>query len=765
MDDNLSRPNTMSIDVFISYVRNNEQFATALATSLYQQNISTWVDTVKIGPAEKWNAAVREGILKAHVFVVLLDGLWLNSKVCSDEYILALEHAKTLVPIIVEQVDTHGWKALQLTVPEELKSRNYIFSHNRELIDVVNEVVMAVRTNYDRKRLLNRIEQRAVNWENSEGKYGLLRGLELQQVIESEQLSYDEEPVMTPLSRKYILASQNAESKELEDVRERKRRAESKVLAAKSEHLKKESPRESLALASDAWIKAPTVEALASLGSWFTEHINLVGMWKLGLEVDTVAFDQGGSYLAASEKIHAMLIGEPPNQTLCVWNIDDLGKMDDFTDPEGFGGCTWGEGQLIVQRRRNILSYRYNLFKEKFQQTSSGVVLPEARGKMVSSPSGVLVAIPCGHEGFSLYNIQTKQAILLPANGECTAIVWLDENVLLLIEGNKLIQRPLANLDEFIVLIEHRIVDIDVLAGKWVALSMSDCARLHWNTDDGAGEVKLLSSPDPASVIRLDPGGKTAFIGGGGGRSSSYGIIEVDIASGQVIRHWLGGFDQPVTGIDLTKNGYMAAGRRDGTVFLWNFGSTVLDNKEKVEIAEIKTLQGEIKETDDIFVKKLVVLLDDENGALIERTLPINNDFMVPGQTPCVVRGETLCVAYGSFLLWYSLSSEEKPLEGEGHTNPITDIAYSHTNSLWVSLALNYNDNNLIEIFVWDKRQGNPILQLLIPYIPIDEIRFDISGEILLLLRNSKTVRQLLMDPDRWILSGHELSEIRWSRS
>ena len=765
MDEISSRGNTVSIDVFISYVRNNEQFATTLATSLHKQNISTWVDTEKIGPAEKWNAAVREGILKAHVFVVLLDKQWLNSKVCSDEYFLALEHAKTLVPLIVEQVDAHGWKALQLTVPDELRSRNYIFSHDRELMDVVNEVIMAVRTNYDRKRLFNRIEQRAVNWKNSEGKYGLLRGLELQQVIESEQLSNDEEPAMTPLSRKFILASQNAESRELEQVRERKRQAESKVLAAKSEHLKKESPRESLAYASDAWVKAPTVEALASLGSWFTEHIHLVGMWKLGLEVDTVAFDQEGNYLAASEKIHAMMMGDPPNQTLCVWNMDDLGKMGDFTDTEGFGGCTWGEGQLVVQRRRNILSYRYNLFKEKFQQTSTGVVLPESSGRMVSSPSGELVAIPCGYDGFALYNIQTKQTMLLPANGECKAIAWLDEKVLLLIEGNILTQRSLSNLDEFTVLIEHRIVDIDALAGKWVALSMSDRARLHWNTDDGVGSVELLSTPDPASVLRLDPGGKTAFIGGGGGRSTSFGIAEVDIVSGQVIRHWLGGFDQPVTDIDLTKNRYMAAGRRDGMVFLWNFGATVLDSNENVEPAEIKISHAKFIETDDLFIKNLEVIWGDEIHILTGLNLPLTNDLILPGQTPCAAHGETLCVAYGTRLLWYSISSEQIVLEGEGHTNHVMHIACSHTNPLWVSSAMNYNNNNLMEIFVWDERQANPILQLLLPYIPIDEIRFDTSGEILLLLQNSNTVRQLLMDPDRWISSGQKLSELRWSRS
>ena len=757
----------MSIDVFISYVRNNEQFATALATSLNKQNISTWVDTVKIGPAEKWNAAVREGILKTHVFVVLLDKLWLNSKVCSDEYFLALEHAKTLVPIIVEQVDTHGWKALQLTVPEELRSRNYIFSHDRELIDVVNEVIMAVRTNYDRKQLLNRIEQRAVNWKYSESKYGLLRGLELQHFIESEQLSHGDEPDMTPLSLEFVLASQNAASRELEKVRERKRQAESKVLAAQSEHLIKESPGESFAYASDAWVKAPTVEALASLGSWFTEYLHLVGMWKLGLEVDTVAFDQGGDYLAASEKIHAMMMGGLPNQTLCAWNMSDLGKMGDFTDPEGFAGCTWGEGQLVVQRRRNILSYRYDPFDQKFRQTSTGVVLPEASGKMVASPSGELVAMPCGHEGFALYNIQTRQAILLPANEECNAIAWLDENSLLLIEGNTLTQRSLTSLDEVIVLLEHKTVAIDARAGKWVALSMSDRARLHWHTAEGIGGVDLLSSPDPALVLRLDPGGKTAFIGGGGGGSTPFGITEVDIVSGQVIRHWLGGFDQAVTDIDLTENGYMAAGRSDGTVFLWNIRATVLDNKDNVDPAEMKTLHGKIKETDDIFVQKLEVLWDDENGKRIERLLPGSdrNNIVFPGRTPCVMCDEILCTGFGSLLLWYNLSSEEKPLEGKGHTNPITHIACSHTNSLWVSLAVNYNNNNLMEIFVWNNCHEKPILQLLIPYILIDEMNFDSSGEILLLQQNSITVRQLLMDPDRWISSGQKISELRWSRT
>ncbi len=757
----------MSADVFISYVRNNEKFATSLAASLLKQNITSWVDTEKIGPAEKWNAAIREGIIKAHVFVVLLDKQWLNSKVCNDEYFLALEHAKTIEPVVVEQVDSLGWKKLELTVPDELQSRNYIFTHNREFYDVVNDVVMAVRTNYDRKQLLSRYEQRAVNWKNSGEKFGLIRGLELQHFIESEQLSHGEKPDMTVLSQDFVLASQNAESRELEEVRERKRQAESKVLAAQSEHLKKESPGESIAYASDAWVKAPTVEALVSLGSWFTEYIHLVGMWKLGLEVDAVAFDQEGGSLAVSEKNHAMIMGNSINQTLCVWNIDDLGKMGDFTDPEGFGGCTWGKGQLVVQRRGNILSYRYDHFDQKFRQTSTGVALPEARGKMVSSPSGGLVAMPCGHEGFALYDIQTKQAIRLPANEECNAIAWLDENILLLIEGNTLTQRSLTNLKECTVLLEHQTVAIDARAGRWVALSMSDRARLHWSTAEGVDGVDLLSSPDPASVLRLDPDGKTAFIGGGGGGSTPFGMTEVDIVSGQIIRHWLGGFDQAVTDIDVTGNGYMAAGRSDGTVFLWNIRATVLDNNDNVEPAEMKTLQGNIKESDDLFAQKLEVLWDDKNGKCIERLLPPSgrNNDVFPGPTPCVMCDEILCTGFGSLLLWYNLSSEEKPLEGKGHTNPITHISCSHTNALWASLAVNCNNNNLMEIFAWNHCHEKPILQLLIPYILIDEMNFDSSGEILLLQQNSITVRQLLMDPDRWISSGKKISELRWSRT
>lgn len=222
----------MPTAVFVSYSRTRSELAGDLVNALIEDGVSCWIDRFGIGPAEQWRSALCEGILEAANFVVLLDLAWLDLTICQEEYKLAVDHGKTLIPIVVEDVSPDGWKALVRHVPEELASRNYIWAHHVSFPDIVREVIAAVRTDYEWKHLLSRLEQRARRWQESGEEFGLLRGQELVGIQEAVGRAEGKEPAMTATVAEFIQASLREEFRELEAQRERARQAELQSEAA-----------------------------------------------------------------------------------------------------------------------------------------------------------------------------------------------------------------------------------------------------------------------------------------------------------------------------------------------------------------------------------------------------------------------------------------------------------------------------------------------------------------------------------------------------
>src|SRR5438552_1618501 len=76
-------------DAFMSYAREDEDFAEIIAQALESSGKAVWIDRDRIPYASDWRARARAGIDASKAVIFLLTPHWLSSEACRYE----LEHA------------------------------------------------------------------------------------------------------------------------------------------------------------------------------------------------------------------------------------------------------------------------------------------------------------------------------------------------------------------------------------------------------------------------------------------------------------------------------------------------------------------------------------------------------------------------------------------------------------------------------------------------------------------------------------------------
>ena len=91
-------------DVFLSYARENKDFAQRLCRALMSRDKDVWVDWQDIPPTADWLAEVERGIESADTFLFfpVLTPDSLESEVCSHEIHFATRLNKRIVPVVHE---------------------------------------------------------------------------------------------------------------------------------------------------------------------------------------------------------------------------------------------------------------------------------------------------------------------------------------------------------------------------------------------------------------------------------------------------------------------------------------------------------------------------------------------------------------------------------------------------------------------------------------------------------------------------------------
>jgi hypothetical protein len=161
-------------DVFISYSRSDEAFVERLRDGLAENGKDVWVDREDIGPAVEWRREIELGIEGADIFAFVITPDSLGSEPCRREREYALAKNKRIVPLLRREADG-------LPVPEELKSRNYVFFRtDEEFGPGLTSLVAAIDNLPEWAREHTRVLERAGQWDHHDrdGSF-LLHGSDL----------------------------------------------------------------------------------------------------------------------------------------------------------------------------------------------------------------------------------------------------------------------------------------------------------------------------------------------------------------------------------------------------------------------------------------------------------------------------------------------------------------------------------------------------------------------------------------------------------
>ncbi|MEO0986592.1 MAG: TIR domain-containing protein [Cyanobacteria bacterium J06639_14] len=190
-------------DVFISYSRKDKAFVQVLNQALVESKYDAWVDWENIPLTADWWAEIKAGIEAADTFIFVISPDSIASKVCGQEIDHAVEHNKRLVPIVYRE----GFD-MDLVRPA-LGTYNWLFFREDNDFDTAfQSLVETLDTDLDHVKEHTRLLVKSLEWDKKEQRPELLlRGQELEEVIQWLTQNAAKEPHSTQLQRDYINAS------------------------------------------------------------------------------------------------------------------------------------------------------------------------------------------------------------------------------------------------------------------------------------------------------------------------------------------------------------------------------------------------------------------------------------------------------------------------------------------------------------------------------------------------------------------------------
>jgi hypothetical protein len=87
---------------FVSYARADERFALRLAEDLRRRGIAIWIDQLNIRTSDHWDRAIEHAIRESSSVLVILSPRAVVSDNVADEITLAVDGAKTIIPVVIE---------------------------------------------------------------------------------------------------------------------------------------------------------------------------------------------------------------------------------------------------------------------------------------------------------------------------------------------------------------------------------------------------------------------------------------------------------------------------------------------------------------------------------------------------------------------------------------------------------------------------------------------------------------------------------------
>jgi WD40 repeat protein len=202
--------------IFISYSRNDIDFAGRIVNALAENKLDTWIDWKSIPKGEDWEQEIYRGIEEADAFLFLISLDSVKSEMCNKEIAHAVKNGKRILPIFISSADVSevnkGFREAKSR--EEMSRRNYLFCRDGldDFTKAIEEIRNTIHTDYEWLKYHTKLQVKALDWERRKDDSRLLRGKELQEA--EQQLASagsKKDPQPTDLQRQFVSNSRRAE--------------------------------------------------------------------------------------------------------------------------------------------------------------------------------------------------------------------------------------------------------------------------------------------------------------------------------------------------------------------------------------------------------------------------------------------------------------------------------------------------------------------------------------------------------------------------
>lgn len=220
--------------VFISYAREDKEFAEQLKTILSNHGINVWLDETELRPLEKWGQEIKNAIL-SHDYVIFIASRSSTSpeSFCKQELSFAKQNHKIIIPINIDpqlnwlpdEINEINW--INFSSIASIKNDNKISLHieSDEFTRSFNLLLTTLETDLDWVKTFTKLLQKSWEWdENKKNESYLLVGDELEYFQDAVDKYHDTKPSLVPLQSELLSASKEYQAIQLEKQKRNKKR-------------------------------------------------------------------------------------------------------------------------------------------------------------------------------------------------------------------------------------------------------------------------------------------------------------------------------------------------------------------------------------------------------------------------------------------------------------------------------------------------------------------------------------------------------------
>jgi WD40 repeat protein len=571
--------NVGKLNVFISYSRDDIDFADQLSAALGLHDFDISLDRLSVSGGEDWKLRLAGLILGADTVVFVLSPASASSKICQWEVEEATKLGKRIIPVVCRALDN-------AVPPSQLANLNYILFYSDPRTpgsgfgSGLARLVVALHTDLDWLREHTRLLQRATEWDAG-GRLAnrLLSGNDIGLARLWAARRPKEAPAPTDLQLDFIRASetrdaeqQNAERQRLQQIAEAQ---EAREAALRDKEASQKREAEALKRETDlakrfvrrTMAGLVVALALAALAGGF-------GVYALKQTAAAVTARNEALFTQSkflTDQAHREIdAGDATNGLLLA--------LEALTDPDS--DEEWRRTRPFWQPAQVALDSALRALKERLIITGhtgsvfSVVVTPDGTrivsgsedrsARVWDARTGTELAVLKGHIApISSVAVTSDGARIVTGSVDGTARIW-----------------DAATGAELAVLKGH-VGEISGVAvtpdGARIITSSKDNTAKVWDAKTGAELGTLRGHSADVSSVAVSPDGKSIVTGSFDGTARIW-----DSKTGAELSV-LQGHRWPVTSVCITPDGSrVVTGSADGTAQLWDFDTG----------AELLTLKG-----------------------------------------------------------------------------------------------------------------------------------------------------------------------------